>query len=150
MDTDAEKPVTYRDVLKEDSADSVYIFAPAGIGLLIGTLFAPRLIRRYGERRLSIVSLVFMCVSTVPVVRQGATFGIQKVQENAVILIAVLGLGAIATAVGPALVMVVAPILVVSVVLILIRYSYRHVAQESIYNVEALKLLATDEDQEAS
>jgi MFS family permease len=55
-------PVYVREVLDEDPANSIYIFAPAGIGYLIGAVGGPRLIHRFGERRLAIISLVFMIV----------------------------------------------------------------------------------------
>jgi len=55
-------PIYVRDVLEEDPADTIYIFAPAGIGFLVGALYSPRLIHRYGERRLSVVSLGCMAV----------------------------------------------------------------------------------------
>ena len=50
-------PIYVRDVLEEDPADTIYIFAPAGIGFLVGALYGPRLIDRYGERRLAVASL---------------------------------------------------------------------------------------------
>lgn len=53
-------PVYVREVLHEDPTNSIYIFAPAGIGYLIGALGGPRLIHRFGERRLAIISLVIM------------------------------------------------------------------------------------------
>ena len=43
-------PVYVREVLNEDPANSIYIFAPAGIGYLIGAVGGPRLIHRFGER----------------------------------------------------------------------------------------------------
>ena len=50
-------------VLDEDPANAVFIFAPAGLGLLIGTMAAPRLIRRWGERRLAVASVLIMSAS---------------------------------------------------------------------------------------
>ncbi len=38
----------------------IYIFAPAGIGYLIGAVGGPRLIFRYGERRLMVYSIILM------------------------------------------------------------------------------------------
>ena len=58
-------PLYVADVLDTDPANSVYIFAPAGIGLLIGTLYAPRLIRKFGERRLAFIALGFMTAGMV-------------------------------------------------------------------------------------
>ncbi len=55
-------PVYVREVLHEDPANSIYIFAPAGIGYLIGAVGGPRLIHRFGERRLAFISLIFMIV----------------------------------------------------------------------------------------
>ncbi|MDH4278929.1 MAG: MFS transporter [Acidimicrobiia bacterium] len=50
-------PVFVRDVLEEDPANTVYIFALAGLGLLVGALYRPRLMHRFGERRVAVVSL---------------------------------------------------------------------------------------------
>ena len=50
-------PVFVRDVLDEDPANTVYIFAPAGLGFLVGALYSPRLMHRFGERRVAVVSL---------------------------------------------------------------------------------------------
>lgn len=186
------------EVLGEDPANSVFIFAPAGIGLLIGTLYAPRLIARYGERRLAVVALIVMSAGmvalglieplapllapfsplrllelfgleisdeilaaslvsiplnfgstisgatvlnfinrTVPIVGQGATFGVQEVEENLLTIVAVLTLGIIATILGPRVVMVVAPIVVIAVVLWLLRYSYRSIQGMEISRREA-------------
>lgn len=55
-------PVYVREVLNENPANSIYIFAPAGIGYLIGAVGGPRLIHRFGERRLAVISLVIMIV----------------------------------------------------------------------------------------
>ena len=52
-------------VLNEDPANAVYIFAPAGLGLLVATLYAPKLIYRYGERRLAVVGISVMSVSMI-------------------------------------------------------------------------------------
>ncbi len=50
-------------VLEDDPANAVFIFAPAGLGLLLGTLGAPRMIHRWRERRLAVVSIIIMSVS---------------------------------------------------------------------------------------
>ena len=50
-------PVYVREVLHEDPANSIYIFAPAGIGYLIGAVGGPWLIHWFGERKLAIISL---------------------------------------------------------------------------------------------
>jgi MFS family permease len=57
-------PVYVREVLHEDPANSIYIFAPAGIGYLIGAIGGPRLIHRFGERRLAVYSLGLMTVGS--------------------------------------------------------------------------------------
>jgi MFS family permease len=179
-------PVYVRDVLEADPANSIYIFAPAAIGFLIGTFAAPSLMHKYGERRLLFVALGASSVSmillglidrvdaffavfsplrllelfgielsdkvlaagvisipfnfgscaagaalqtfinrTVPLVQQGATFGLEEVQENALTLAAVLSLGAISTATGPRFVFVIAPPVVIAFVVWLLRFSYR-------------------------
>ncbi|HEX5165292.1 MAG TPA: MFS transporter [Thermomicrobiales bacterium] len=200
-------PLYVRDVLDSDPANSVYIFAPAGVGFLIGTFLAPPLIQRWGERRLAIVSLIFMSASMamfglidavapilapisplrllepfgitlndkvlaasviaipmnfgstasgaavanfinrrVPLVRQGAVFGLEESQENALILATVLAVGAVAGVAGPQVVMVVAPIVAVSIVVLLLSYSYRSVAQEHIAVRDAFDMLAADDN----
>jgi MFS family permease len=180
-------PVYVRDVLDSDPADSIYIFAPAGIGFLIGTFLSPRLMARYGERRLAIFAVICMSTSmilfgmveglapflapfsplrivewifdvdiddkvlaasliavpanfgstatgasvqvyinrVVPVIRQGAVFGVEEVQENALTLVTIIALGAIANVVGAQLVFIFTPIVAVGVVLWLLSYSYR-------------------------
>lgn len=55
-------PVYVREVLRADPANSVYIFAPAGIGFLFGALGSPRLLARYSERTLTVVSLALISV----------------------------------------------------------------------------------------
>ena len=42
-------PVYVRDVLDADPADAVYIFAPAGIGFLIGTFLSPKIDCKHGR-----------------------------------------------------------------------------------------------------
>ena len=53
-------PVYVREVLNEDPANMIYIFAPAAIGYLIGAVGGPRFIHRFGERRLVVISVAFM------------------------------------------------------------------------------------------
>jgi predicted MFS family arabinose efflux permease len=200
-------PVYVREVLDTDPANSVYIFAPAGLGFLVGTFLTPPLIRRWGERRLAIASLICMASSMalfgvidlvapflapisplrllelfgisisdeilaasviaiplnfgstasgaavanfinrrVPVLRQGATFGLQETQENALILVSVITLGAISNLTGPEAVMIVAPIVIVAFVVALLRYSYRGDATTALTRREALEMLASDDD----
>lgn len=196
-------PVYVRDVLDADPADAVYIFAPAGVGFLIGTFAAPRLMAWLGERRLAIISLNLMAGSMilfglvktvapvlapfsplrllgwlfgadisdevlaasliavpanfgstvsgasvqvyinrrVPLVRQGATFGLQEVQENGLTLVAVVGLGGIATIVGAELVFIFTPIVAVGAVLWMIRYSYRTQVDTRLSRREALQTI---------
>ncbi len=58
-------PVYVRDVLDSDPTNSVYIFAPSGIGFLAGVLLTPWLIARIGPRRLATMSVTIMAVSMV-------------------------------------------------------------------------------------
>src|SRR5690606_14671036 len=50
-------PVYVRDVLHSDPTNAVYIFAPAGIGFLIGMLLTPRLIDLIGSRQLAVAAV---------------------------------------------------------------------------------------------
>lgn len=196
-------PVYVRDVLEADPANAVYIFAPAGIGFLIGTFATPKLIHSIGERRLILGSLLLLSVSmvlfglvelvapvlapfsplrllawlfdadindkvlaasliavpanfgstaagaavqvyvnrVVPLARQGATFGLEEVQENALTLVAVLALGAIANVVGPAVVFVFTPIVAVGAVIWMLEYSYRETAGDRISYRDAFGML---------
>jgi MFS family permease len=196
-------PVYIRDVLDADPANAVYIFAPAGIGFLIGTFATPWLMALIGERRLVLASLAIMCVSTflfgivesvapilapfsplrifewlldidindnilaasliavpanfgstaagaavqvyinrrVPLVRQGATFGLQEVQENALTLVAVLTLGAIANVVGAQFVFMFAPFVAVGAVIWLLRYAFRQSGDTEFTSRQALGMM---------
>lgn len=196
-------PVYVRDVLDADPADAVYIFAPAGIGFLIGTFLSPKLIASMGERRLAMIALVCLSVSMmlfgmveavapilapfsplrligwlfdteindkvlaasliavpanfgstaagasvqvyinrrVPQVRQGATFGLEEVQENALTLVAVILLGSIANVVGAQLVFVFTPIVVLGVVIWMIDYSYRQALGVDLTARESFRML---------
>jgi MFS family permease len=58
-------PLYTLDVLNEDPANMIYIFAPAGIGYLIGAVGGPRLISWLGERKLLIVSVGFLFAGTM-------------------------------------------------------------------------------------
>jgi len=82
---------------------------------------------------------------SVPAIRQGATFGLQETQENALILVTVLAVGFIAHFTGPQAVMLAAPIIIVGAALWLLRYSYRTGAQTTLSRREALELLTDDE-----
>jgi MFS family permease len=196
-------PVYIRDVLDADPANAIYIFAPAGIGFLIGTFATPWMMAKWGERRLTMIALGFLSVSMilfgaveavapvlapfsplrlfewlfdlqindkvlaasliavpanfgstaagasvqvyinrhVPLARQGATFGLQEVQENALTLVAVLGLGAIANVVGAQWVFIFSPILAVGAVVWMLRYAYRQTEQREVTSREAFEML---------
>lgn len=195
-------PIYVRDVLEEDPANTVYIFAPAGIGFLLGALYSPRLIHRLGDRRLAVASLGCMAVGMMlfgiidtiaPVVavisplrllellditisdktlaagviaipfnfgstaagaavqtfinrivqvqQQGAVFGVQQVQTNALCLVMVVVLGVISSATGPRFVYLVAPLVVVALITWLIVYSYRSVQDEHLTRRQALHSL---------
>ena len=56
-------PVYVREVLHADPTLSIYIFAPAGIGFLIGTILGPLLIRIVGERMLAVIAMLFIVIS---------------------------------------------------------------------------------------
>jgi MFS family permease len=58
-------PVYVRDVLDQDPTNSIYIFAPAGIGYLIGALGGPWLIHWLGERELAVVSLIAIALGSI-------------------------------------------------------------------------------------
>jgi MFS family permease len=196
-------PVYVRDVLDADPANAIYIFAPAGLGFLAGTVTAPWLMTKFGQRKLGfgafIVTAIGMAMfgfidtlapilapisptqlfnllpnvdlndkmlaagfiampanygstataaavqnfinERVPLVNQGGVFGMEKVVDNILIIVAVLSMGALATAVGSQIVMVVAPVAVLAIVIWLIRYSFRttgEVAPGSVAVVEEL------------
>jgi MFS family permease len=185
-------PVYVREVLDEDPANSVYIFAPAAIGYLIGAVGGPRLIHWLGERKLLIVSVALMAAGSmllgsidavdtffarisplrllepifdvdlsdavlaagviaiptnlgstaasqavqvyinknVAVTTQGGMFGLQSVQQNGFNLAAVFLLGVVATLVGPQYIFFLAPFVVGAIVLLMVRYSLRHLTGE--------------------
>jgi predicted MFS family arabinose efflux permease len=58
-------PVYVREVLHADPTNSIYIFAPSGVGYLIGMTGSPFFIRWLGERRVAIWSLVLMAIGMV-------------------------------------------------------------------------------------
>ncbi|HEY7033923.1 MAG TPA: MFS transporter [Thermomicrobiales bacterium] len=88
----------------------------------------------------------------LPLITQGGVFGMERVIENALSLVAVLGLGAIATVLGSQVVFLVAPVAVFAVVVWLLRYSYRVAGQaeptrevlEELWGREAGEAPATD------
>jgi MFS family permease len=67
----------------------------------------------------------------VPLVRQGAVFGMEEAIDNALSIIAILSLGAIATVFGSEVVFVVAPPLILAVVVWLFRSSMRRAGQDA-------------------
>ncbi|MGI9253619.1 MAG: hypothetical protein ACR2J8_07725, partial [Thermomicrobiales bacterium] len=62
----------------------------------------------------------------VPIARQGSTFGRQELLDNATTLFMILLLGILGTVLGPKLVFLVAPALLLLAVAALVRYAYRH------------------------
>ena len=83
--------------------------------------------------------------------RQATTFGMQEVLDNALTLFAVLALGALATLLGPRLVFVVAPPLIVAVVVWLIRVCFRVTDQDPPEARRILRaLLGTDREESPS
>jgi len=180
-------PVYVREVLHADPTLSIYIFAPASIGFLIGTVLGPIMIRLLGERVVAVIAMVFIVVSatlfgfihevapsvahlnplgwfnrfeqinlsdlvlaagvlavplnfgstaagasvqafinrTVPIEEQGSTFGIQEVTEQALTVVSLLAAGAMGTFIGTRAVFAVAPLIVILLGTIIVRYAYR-------------------------
>jgi len=56
-------PSYVRDVLHADPTNTVYVFAPAGLGALAAMAVAPRLIDRIGERRSAAIGFLVAAVS---------------------------------------------------------------------------------------
>jgi MFS family permease len=82
----------------------------------------------------------------VPLARQGATFGLQEVQENVATLVLVLVVGVVSSIIGPRIVFVLAPILAFAMVLWLITYSFRLSGQGEASLGDAWeKLIGTDD-----
>lgn len=81
----------------------------------------------------------------VPVKRQGAVFGLKEVQENGLTIFTVLALGVVSTIVGPRIVMIVAPVIVILAVLWLLRYSMRRAGEPIMTRREAFRVLTADE-----
>jgi MFS family permease len=199
-------PVYVREVLEADPADSVYIFAPAGIGFLFGALGSPRLIATYGERKLAVVALGLISLGmvgfglidilaplvawlspmrllelfdihlsqkvlaagviaivanfgssmssavvqvfinrSVPPVRQGALFGIQEMQKNALNIVAILALGALSLFLPITAVLIAAPVVVVLVVTQLMIVVVRQTERQKISRNEAWSALIRGE-----
>ena len=197
-------PVYVRDVLHADPVMSVYIFAPAGVGFLVGTLLTPPTIKAVGERVVAAISFLLiaggavmlgsihevahwvapysplrivepfgvslsdpilaagvivipanlgstMAAGTVqafinkfvPLDRQGRTFGMQEVLEQAVTIVTLLVLGGVSTLIGARVVFLVAPLVVVTFGVVFIRYSYRSIGQNPPRTLEATQALVT-------
>jgi MFS family permease len=58
-------PLYVKDVLNSDPANAIYIFAPAGIGYLVGAVFGPRFIHHWGERKLATIGVGTMVAGMV-------------------------------------------------------------------------------------
>ncbi|HQZ90128.1 MAG TPA: MFS transporter [Thermomicrobiales bacterium] len=81
-----------------------------------------------------------------PADRQGATFGLKEVQENALALATIIALGVVSNLVGPRIVMIVAPIIVLLPVIWLLRYSFKREDQPMMTRREAFALLTSGEE----
>ena len=79
----------------------------------------------------------------VPADRQGATFGLKDVQENALTIVTIIALGVISNLLGPRIVMIVAPALVTLMVLWLLRYSFKNEDTPLMTRREAFALLTS-------
>jgi MFS family permease len=195
-------PVYVREVLEADPANSIYIFAPAGIGFLLGALGSPRLITRYGERKLAVTSLALISVGMTsfgfinvlaPVVawlspmrllelfdiqlsqkvlaagviailanfgssmssavvqvfinrsvtpaKQGALFGMQEVQKNALNIVAILSLGVLSIFLPITTVLVVAPAVVILIVTRLLIMVVRQTEHQKLTREQAWSAL---------
>ncbi len=84
--------------------------------------------------------------SRVPLAQQGGVFGMEKVIDNALTVLAMLSLGLVATWLGSQVVFVVAPILVLIVVIYLVRYSYRLAGEADISDLEVVEELWSGPD----
>jgi hypothetical protein len=84
--------------------------------------------------------------SRVPVEQQGATFGLQEVQENVFTLAVVVLLGGLSALGGSKVVFVLAPAVALLLVISLIRYSYHVPGKHDISRREAIEdLVGKDE-----
>lgn len=90
------------------------ILAAGAISIIVSfaTAIAASAVQTYVNRR-------------VPVVHQGATFGMQTVLANGFGVLAMLTLGGLATLAGSKIVFLVAPVVVTAAVVLLVRHSYR-------------------------
>jgi MFS family permease len=196
-------PIYVRDVLDADPTYSVFIFAPAGLGYLAGTVSVPWLINRFGRRKAAFGSFLVTAVgimafafvdqlapilapisptrlfnllpnvdlsdamlaagfiampanfgstataaavqnfinARVSLIRQGGVFGMEKVVDNILTIVAVLGIGTIGTIIGSKFAFLIAPPATLGVVIWLIRYSYRRTKQPVPSSREVVKEL---------
>jgi MFS family permease len=79
----------------------------------------------------------------VPLERQGRTFGMQEVLEQAVTITALLSLGIVSTLAGAQVVFLVAPLIVVMLGVWFIRFSYRTVGENPPERGRAMQALVT-------
>jgi MFS family permease len=84
----------------------------------------------YGSTATSAAVQVFVN-ARVPLINQGGVFGMEKVVENALTVVVMLVLGTAATVFGSQVVFVIAPVVVLSIVVWLIRYSFRTTGVEA-------------------
>jgi MFS family permease len=197
-------PVYVRDVLNADPVMSIFIFAPAGIGFLLGTILTPPLIRMLGERAVAAISFFLIASGAVllgsihevadrlgpysplrvvepfgvslssailaagviviptnlgstlaagtvqafinkfvPLDRQGRTFGMQEVLEQAVTVSVLLALGGMSSLIGARLVYLIAPLMVVTFGVVFVRFSYRSVGHNPPAPFAATQALVT-------
>ncbi len=80
----------------------------------------------------------------VPVVEQGDIFGLEQVQQNALDLATVFILGIVATITGPQYIFFVAPVLVGAMVVMLVRYSFRHAGNVRVERGGAARFMAEE------
>jgi MFS family permease len=84
----------------------------------------------YGSTAVGAAVQVFIN-ARVALVNQGGVFGMEKVVENMLTVVAMLTLGTVATLVGSQIVFVVAPMAVLAIIIWLIRYSFRATGLEA-------------------
>ena len=199
-------PIFVRDVLDQDPTNSVYIFILSGVGFFVGASISPKVIGRFGERRVAVWSLLLMAVSValfsmiklldeplavisplrlvnlftdadlsdavlaagliafpanlgstmclqsvqvyinrnVPEDKQGGIFGLQQVQENVLNLVVILSLGLIAYVTGPQYIFLFAPIVVGTLGLALLYYTFWHTTGIAPHLSESIGFLVED------
>jgi hypothetical protein len=102
------------------------------------------IVANFGSSLSSAVVQVFINRS-VPPVRQGALFGVQEVQKNALNLAAILSLGALSLVVPLEVVLIIAPGVVVMIVTRLLIYSFAQVEHQKLTREEAWSALVRGE-----